>query len=498
MYDKASGKFYTAEAGTSQFWLDLKAYRQNSVQEFMNTISEMLKSSIANVPVIFNSSTFDTNFTNPFGMTGFDGLAARAFGTGESGAVAAAPAYALCEESPRTQWLIAITAPQENGEFADEISLTAAFDSFQSLGAKGFFLDWDAAQADAGSSQLANFSEFKQKMKPQELARYKPDIISYPVNPQVGGYCARLAPGVWWLPSARQGKTNYIGDGLAAYTFMADDRSYVWALEGTKTITTKLSPAENPGIIFPKNSSVSKKKDTYSFSVSDVPTVIAGSNFITLFPMETAIDEIERLNDLIAKAKALDIDTRMANDSLKRANSVLKNGQFQIAFQMAHSSWQTLANLIGADIWIEGEKCDSYSFDGPAARAKASGGMVLSIDTDQNPPLSPYAASFNFNSKTDSSFELWLAATPPEEGSPVAFSVDGGALTPIAAQEDNIIPYAPGLAWYKVGIINTFAGQHSISFILTGKRPTDGRYYFDIDSVVLSPTGFVPNGLNRP
>jgi hypothetical protein len=502
VYDKASGKFFSADTATSQVWKDITDYRETSTQEFLNTISDILKTNIACVPVILSSSSFHTSYMNPFAMTGFDGLASKTQGTGESGAVAAGPVYALCEESPRTQWFVAVTAPQPNGAFADETALTASLDSYRSLGAKGFFLDSvsssDASANDASVAQIQWLSSFRQKIKIDELASYKPEVVSYPVNPAVGGFVSRLAPGVWWLPSSRPGKTNYIGDGLAAYTFLAENRSYIWSLDGTKTVTTRLGTSENPGIVYPRGTSISKKKVAYSFKVSDIPVVISGSNFATLFPYETATGEIERLVKLIESANNQKIDSRAASEAVKTANNVLKNNQPAVAFGMAHTALLTLANTIGSDIWMEGERSDATSFTGTQSMKGASGGIALCLDEEQDPPLSPFAASFSFNSKADSSYELWAAGTPPQDGSPMVYSVDGGVKTPVTAAEGTLAPYAPGLAWYKIGVINTFAGDHNISFQATDKRASDQRYSFAIDVLVLSPKGFTPSGLKRP
>jgi len=503
LYDKASGKFFSTDTATSQVWKDLTEYRETSTQEFLNTISDILKTNVASVPVILSSSSFHSSYMNPFAMTGFDGLAAKTQGLGESGAIAAGPVYALCEDSPRTQWFMAMTAPQPNGAFADENALKASLDSYRSLGAKGFFLESSSDTAavstdDAFTAQIQWLSDFRQKVKIDELAAYKPEVISYPVNPAVGGYVSRLAPGVWWLPSLRMGKTNYIGDGLAAYTFMTENRSYIWSLNGTNTVTTRLGISENPGIVYPRGTQISKKKKTYSFKVSETPVVISGSNFATLFPYETATGEISRLTKLIESANNQKVDTRVAIEAVKTAGNVLKNDQPSVAFGMAHTAWQSLANTVGADIWMEGERSDAFSFTGIQAIKGASSGLALCLDEQCDPPLSPYSASYPFNTRTDSSFELWAAGTPPQDGSPMVYSVDGGAKTPVTAVDQTLSTYAPGLAWYKIGVINTFAGDHSISFQATGKRASDQRYYFAIDILVLSPKGFTPNGLNRP
>ena len=72
------------------------------------------------------------------------------------------------------------------------------------------------------------------------------------------------------------------------------------------------------------------------------------------------------------------------------------------------------------------------------------------------------------------------------------------AWAPVAPVDGKAQSYAPGLAWYKLGTFNAFAGKHYLKIKVDGPRQSDKRYYFAIDAVVLSPKGFTPNGVIRP
>ncbi len=81
-YDRATAHYYPIDASTTALWQDMIDYRDSSALEYMNTISDVLKRQVANVPVVFKASTYHRIYANPFGLGGFDGLAVDAVGTG--------------------------------------------------------------------------------------------------------------------------------------------------------------------------------------------------------------------------------------------------------------------------------------------------------------------------------------------------------------------------------------------------------------------------------
>ncbi len=120
------------------------------------------------------------------------------------------------------------------------------------------------------------------------------------------------------------------------------------------------------------------------------------------------------------------------------------------------------------------------------------------LDTEQDAPLNPYAATYTFESTANSSYEVWMAGSPPAEASQASYNVDGGPWTPIGATDGKIVSYGPGLGWYKLGVVNLIPGSHAITIRVDSKRIQDNRYYFAIDAIVLSPRGFTPNGIVKP
>ncbi len=502
-YDRASAKLYSIDSTSSRLWRDIVEYRDSSAQEYMNTIADTLRKQVANVPVIFKCAKHHRIYANPYGMGGYDGLGAVAYGTGDAPVVdVAGPVYSLAEESAKNTWFI-VAATQASGEgYPNEAVLSATLDSFREIGCKGFFVDSLQGSSDRGllsdPNQLGWLKSFKDKLLSPSVADFSPSVISYPLTPSTGAHVKRLAPNTWWLPTLRIGTVTYIGDGMSAYALIGEDKTYMWSSIGPKTVTLKAGPTGYPNVEFPGGSSISKKRDKqFSMELTDVPTVLRGLDITLVFPYETANTEIERLSDAIVQADKAGLDVKSARAGLDGAKTVMKKGSPLTAYGMAQQNLQELLIGLGADVWIEGEQSAANNFEGIYPLTGASNNLALVLDTEEDPPLAPYTATFKFDAPSNSSYEIWLAATPPVEGSTMSYTVEETGWAPVAASSD-VQGYAQGLAWYKIGATNLTPGKHLIKFRADGRRASDNRYYFAIDALVLSPRGFKPNGVVKP
>lgn len=499
LYDSASARIYALDYSNSSYWRDLVEYRDLSGQEYMNTVAETVRKNIADVPVIFKCTKYHRIYANPFGIGGYDGLGIEAYGTGDGPAVrVGGGAYSLAEESSNCTWLIAAgtgaaVPGAPNSAYTGEASLVGSLDSLREVGCKGFYLDG------IQPGEIDWLKAFKDKLKPSALASFQPTVINYPISPITGAYVKRLAPDTWWLPTLRTGRTSDIGDGLNVYTISGEDRAYIWSNSGPTTLTFRTGPTGVPAVDYPsKGPTVDKKKSVYALNLTDSPTVVRVSNLTTFCPVETAQKAIKRLDDLVAQATKAGTDVKSAKASLDRARQVIGDGQPAIANSMAQTEIDDILRALGTDTWMEGEQATAHNWDGPVAAPGASRGVALVLDTSEKPPLAPYTATYAFESKDNASYEIWVAGTPPGDGSPATYSVDDASWTPLAPQDSKTQAYAPGLAWYKLGTINAFAGKHYLRIKIEGPRQSDNRYYFAVDAIVLSPKGFTPNGVIKP
>ena len=296
-FDKASGHLYPIDSTATQTWRDITEYRDSSVQQYMNTMADTIKTQIANVPVIFKGTKYHRIYANPFGMGGYDGLGAEVYGTGEDPVdKVAGSVYSLAEESGKTTWFMvaATQANQTNCDqcsYSNENTMDASLDYFREVGCKGFFIN----NLTGNPAQIGWLSNFKKKLKPSSLLDFKPTVISYPVSPTTGAYVKRLMPDTWWLPTLKLGKTTYVGDGLVSYTILGEDKTYIWSGLGQKPISIKVQTG-TPSIDFPSGATITKKKGgLFSLTLSDVPTVMKGVDFSLVFPYETLISKYQGL-----------------------------------------------------------------------------------------------------------------------------------------------------------------------------------------------------------
>lgn len=491
-YDIASASLYSIDPSATQLWRDVIDYRDTSAQEYMNTISDLIRKHYANVPVIFNCAKYHRVYSNPYGVGGYDGLNALSNGTGEaSAAEVAAPAYSLADESGKTTWFITTSTPGSSD--ISESALSGKLDLLREVGCKGFFT------SSLDDKNCRSLKSFKDKLRPAGFAEYKPEVVDYPATITTGAYAKRLLPSTWWMPTLMNGKTSYIGDGLFAYTIVGEDRTYIWSGVGDKKITIKTPPAGLPSALFPPDARVSGGKGgTFTTTLTDVPTILKGIDISLVFPAETAQTEIERLAVLIPEADKAGVSVQKARDSMERAKGLVKNGQYMQAWDMARSSLLELMAATGADIWLEGELVRAENFDDVEPMPGASSALALVLDTDEDPPLAPYTATFSIDTQTNSSYEIYLAATPPSDGTPMSYTVDGINWAPVASADNKVDKYAPGLSWYKIGSVNLTAGKHTLTLRADGKRSSDNRYYFAVDALLLTPRGYKPNGIIKP
>ena len=497
-YDKASAHLFSVNPViATQMWRDIVDYRDSSAQEFMNTIADTLRKQVANVPVIFKSSTYHRIYANPFGMGGIDGLAVQSYGVGEAPVDRiAGPVYALAEESGKATWfIVAGTQASADGKSAylGEAAMAGTLDSFREIGCKGFFVDRLASSPD----QMGWLAGFKSKIA-KTWTDFKPEVVYYPTDPATGAYVKRLARDTWWLPTLRNGSTTYIGDELFAYTILGEGNAYIWSASGKRVVTMSTGGAATPSVDFPPGVSISAKKGVFTLTVDESPTVLRGINFTQVFPRDTAEAEVNQLTQLIPLADKACIDVKKARGTLESAKNVFNNGQAYIAYGIAADGVTELRNALGPDLWMEGEKSPASNLGSVIAAPGASGALALVLDTEMDAPLNPYSATYTFESTANLSYELWLAASPPAEGSPASYSIDDGAWTSVSATDGKVENYGPGLAWYKIGVANLVPGSHALTLRIDGKRTVDNRYYFVIDAIVLSPRGFKPNVVVKP
>ena len=501
VYDPTKKAHY-AVLSSGYVWSDLRQFRLESVRGYMNSLADVLKKGVADVPVVYGWGGRSALFTNTETKSGFDGLSIADPSAG-------AYAFAQAEETPKTTWLIAAGSGA-----ASQPGLTGDWDSLKEIGTRGFFA---AAATPEEMHRLGDYGA-SLSLQTAELASTS-RVLPYPAGiPSLQIGLRRLSDGVWWLPSYRAGASFQQGDALnlgpLLRAYKVDDPAgglpffVVWSPHGA------LSQARFP---FAKDSlasitdaagmalKVEKKNDSWIVPLGPDPIIISHVGTVPL-PLDAADAAEKEAARLLKLAKDQGIPITVYLDRLFKIRNTIPT-----TAQDADLRYNAFAHLVGdltqtlqPFVWLEGENAASHTFDAPVSDSEASGGSYLAIDTDRLPPssngdgASGYRADYKFSVNATGSYALWIAASPANASSPFTYTIDGGSANPAEDAPASGNVYAGKFVWSQLGDATLVHGPHTLTITLTGPRERDRRYVLALDAFCLSRVPFHPNGTQMP
>lgn len=171
-------------------------------------------------------------------------------------------------------------------------------------------------------------------------------------------------------------------------------------------------------------------------------------------------------------------------------------------------------------VWIEGESPDLHNFNYSALGGipTLSGNAFLGLETAVKPPKDTgWYATYSFRAPKDGVYQLWLRENYLSFSSPCSYRVDS---SPWVEAPNTFVPHDIQVvtlynavedtrqifAWYHYGAVRLSAGRHTITFRVDKPRPKgtvltmadDRPFAKQIDCILLTQRGFVPDGRNRP
>ena len=476
-------------------WEDLQQFRIESVRGYVNSIADVLKKSVADVPVVYNWGGRSPLFTNSGTQGGSDGLCLP-------DAVTGAYAFAQAEETPKTTWLLAQADRASPGDW----------DALKAEGVRGFYAP--AATLDE-AKQLAAYGA-SVSFEAQDLTE-TPRVLLYPAGvPNVQASLRRLSNGVWWLPSYRAGELFQPGDAfslgplLRGYKLSDPDgripRFVVWSPHGAMTQASFPFPKEAHVVITDAAGiplKVERKKGTWTVPIGADPIVISHVSNIPL-PADAADAADKEANRLLALAKTQGIPTQLIQEQLFHARTsipdVAENADLRYN-ALAHII-DELTRVLQPYVWIEAESTLSYTFDSLVSDSEASGGSYLALDTDRPPPTGggagDYHADYRFSVNGSGVYAVWAAATPIADSSPFTYALDDGGENVVQDVETEGGPYAGRFTWSHLGDVTLGRGPHTLKITVAGPRARDKRYMLSLDAFCLSRVPFHPSGTQQP
>ncbi len=482
-------------------WDDLNDFRLESVRGYMNSMADVLKRGVADVPVLYGWGGSSGLFTNSGARGGFDGLSM-------DGAAAGVYAFAQAEDTPRTTWLLA------SGENAGAPDLSTDWDALKDIGARGFF----AASSGAPDARRLGDYGAAVSFEARDLT-HQPRILPYPAGiAGIGASVRHLPDGVWWLPSYRAGALFQSGD---SFTLGPELRGYklndpngllprfvVWSPHGIATQASFPFPKDSPAQITDAAGvplKVDKKKGEWVVPVGPDPVIFSHISQVPL-PADAADAADAEATRLLKLAKQQGLPTELYEQSLfSIRNDIPTTAQASDLRYNAFARFiNNISQVLQPFVWIEGEGASSYTFDSLVSDSEASGGSYLSLDTDRPPPSSTgdsgsgYSAQYQFSVNAAGSYEVWAAASPLPASSPFTYSLDdGGANSSEDARPAGDI-YAGQFLWSQLGSVSLARGRHTLTLNVTRPRRSDGRYVLALDAFCLSRVPFHPNGTQIP
>ncbi len=343
VYNDTTGRKHDVNVTTTAIWNDFLEFRAESVRQYLDRVSDLLKRTVADVPVVFTANDLQSIFLGK-GSVGFDGLAVPSRGA-KSVQNQSANVLSLAEHSSRRMWMISRIGTDE-ASFQRKDQLFGYINDLRDLGVKGFFVDERAiSQKATGASLLMWLAEYgSTSAADKQFASFRPSVMYYPYGAEKASV-RKLSGGVWWLPSLLKGSTMMLGSKLSGYVIMRPDATadlYVWSPDGPTLIHV---PTDQTAVVVRPSGErieVKPKKNRVELPITDEPALITGIQAETFLPVEVVEEAIGKLREVIAKAEAKGMDVSAYNDTVKRAQELVKNNSLFVGLDMVQVSTKEL------------------------------------------------------------------------------------------------------------------------------------------------------------
>ena len=527
LYNKETEAFHRVDTQRSGFWRDLSAFREQSVRGYMNDLAVSLKKAVADVPVVYRSSGDSPLMVSLPRTKGFDGIGISAYGRGSDLITKSAGfAYAQAAEAPKTTWLmVASTAdtqpapPAPDGSlaktasgFASQTALSSNLDWLREMGARGFYIDGvrlaDPARKEYDLSQTPEqldwLASYQQAVLATGLgaAQTVPQAIFYPKNLST----ATLRPlsyGGWWLPTPRLGTFFDFGEAGRAYALNEANGGvtyYLWNPSGERRIKIKIPRASRsvgvPAVRWSQSANGEVKNDILGLTIGPDPIRI--ENLAAIPVPDDAFDLAKKeVVGLVAAMKKRGIvdASLFQNEANVIANHYTANTDNPwFSLNEIQSLLKRMRTILRPYAWLEAEPggvgftgAIGQSFDEVSERNGASNGQVLLVGP--RPVTSAATATYRVEVQQTGPYNLWVAASP---NAPLTFRLDNQPVL-----DEAVAPQAVGglyaggtLVWTHFGVATLPKGPHTLEIRAGGPCA--------IDTVLVTPGTFVPDGPNLP
>lgn len=545
-YDPQTQKTYRIQDQTttqSKWWDDFLRCRNESAFYSMNAMADLLKTQIANVPIVYTWTQTHPLFTNSDRNGGFDGLSI-AVNAEEPSRLARVlgPAWSQAEQADRSIWFLATElietpsaaasrpqaqvttaglppdgrTPSPSQASASGSDFARCLTDLHQIGAKGVFLrasgegNSDETLPNAGT--LDHLRELAAPIAAASAQNYVPNVMFYP-QATPGPAHTGMVPGakdVFWLSSFYKGQGIDWWPAYSGYTVQhgadqASEETVLVSLQGERKTRLLVPDVNKVSARAPDGTPVPFKpvgKSALDITLSSTPTIFRadGQQLIPQQAAEDALLQLQNLYDEGVVAKVPSIESARA--ALGKSMEYLRQRDFNNAFVFARSELDVLTQDVKPYIWIEGEApapTVAHNFNEVAPNPEASGGGFLRLSTSNPPGRLPYAARYTFDVPRTGRYNIWVAGTPPGPTvSPITWYVNTEPeQSPVNPRPQGPLWLSDRFGWYLLGTVSLEQGTRYLTFKVNGPNNA-GDYVFSIDAILITQRGFAPNATVRP
>lgn len=542
-FDPATGKrIRIVDAGRSRWWTDFLAFRDTSIQYYMNTMADLLKQQSANVPVVYTWTQAHPIFLNREKAGGFDGLCIPARGSGNILLTRTLiPAYSHVEQADRALWCIATEVDTQQGSAALEVKpapagprgallvgaaqgrtaaaapLGQTLDEIRRVGAKGFFvgaLPGNGKEIEnppvPTSSELDALRDYSARIGTESAsAAYVPRVLFYPL-PTPGPARPGQIPGstVLWMGTYERGEPLDWWPAYDGYTMDGNRQSVLVSLQGRRETHIWVPRPKEVEAFTPEGIPVPLKyigKNCIVVTLDSTPTVFTtGGQRLVL--QEAAQDALAQLNGLysIAQTRKMPEAETIRNmvDTIQRRYA---EKDYENAYVLTIGKVNELTAIVQPYIWIEGERSGPVNtFDEVARNPEASNGSYLSLFNHNAAPQKydkyGYGVYYTVDAPRDGIYNLWMAGSLPGPGvSPILWRIDAPPDYPVADPSAHGPKYlGDRFGWMQLGSARLTQGPHTLMIFAPERAVSPNVYSFAIDALMITQGAFHPNGSVRP
>lgn len=326
------------------------------------------------------------------------------------------------------------------------------------------------------------------------LADGRSSVLYYPEAAQNPAIITQVSPGMWWLPAPGAGSKLDFGEGIEGYQYSDGSRrsTVFWAVDTPRRVKFKVADSSlfKFSSISDANLDLRTKKTEIEMTVPTTPVVVedAPELLVPVASYEITVAMIDAL--LLRFGSKIDIEGTARGKISDVIRSFDRNPGS--AFLQLRDMWRKFATAAAPYDWIEGETCPDNTFSTILTTPGASGDKVLELSAKVFWVDSEHYANFSVVRPEAGRYDVWLAGRIPEQLIPLVHLRVGEDSYSVSPTRYSF--YGAGLAWYHLDSVELKAGQNTVSLTC----PPGFQEPLLLDTLVISPTPFVPSGSRQP